>query len=72
MSAVLTRAELDGMSCAECGKTHDHGLQQLKARCHTGAALMCWYDAQFGWLLVACSACLTPIARVQVAFTVPS
>jgi hypothetical protein len=68
---LLTRADLDKAKC-HCGQPDCEGDTVLLSTCHRGSFPVVAYRPDLGQLVLICPVCRTPVARVQVAWAVPS
>lgn len=70
----LCRPELDKMSrCIKCSRTDCHNSHVcLHALCHPQVGLEITYQRATGCFVLTCKTCGGYVARVQVAWAVPS
>lgn len=63
---VMSREDLDLLTCAADGCTSDaaHDALFLHARCHMAAPL--WVEYKHGNLLVTCSVCKKEVVTIEV------
>jgi hypothetical protein len=70
---IWTRSDLDLHSACSCRRVDcPQRSAGIRARCHPDAGMIVVYGAEAGQLTIACGACRTGVARIQVAWAVPS